>query len=70
VLIDLTRYGTPKIDQHKMPLPPAKGPRGPMSSMSDTGMKTPAAKDSTSASKRILTAPPPGKKAPSKKKPR
>jgi hypothetical protein len=26
VNIDLKRYGTPKIDQHKVPLPPAKGP--------------------------------------------
>jgi predicted MPP superfamily phosphohydrolase len=71
VQIDLARYGTPKIDQHKMPLPPAKGPRGTMSSMSDTGAKTNAAsKDSTSASERILTAPPPGKKVPIQKKPR
>jgi len=71
VQVDLTRYGTPKIDQHKMPLPPAKGPRGTMSSMSDVGPKRNAAsKDSTSASERILTAPPPGKKVPIQKKPR
>src|SRR5206468_3660698 len=30
VQVDLTRYGTPKIDQHKIPLPPAKGPAEPM----------------------------------------
>jgi hypothetical protein len=69
VQIDLTRYGTPKIDQHKMPLPPAKGPRGAMGSSEDKSMKTPAASsDSTSASKRILEGPAPGKAAPIKKR--
>jgi len=66
VQVDLARYGTPKIDQHKMPLPPAKGPRGAMGSAEDKGMPmpAPASKDSTSASKRILEGPPPGKKKP------
>ena len=72
VQIDLKRYGTPKIDQHKMPVPPAKGPRGAMSSAEDKKMNPPtASKDSTSASERILTNPPPGKAVPiRKKKPR
>jgi hypothetical protein len=72
VQIDLKRYGIPKIDQHKMPVPPAKGPRGTMASAEDKSMKTPAAgSDSTSASERILSKPPPGKAVPIKKgKPR
>ncbi|HYQ88026.1 MAG TPA: metallophosphoesterase [Candidatus Binatia bacterium] len=72
VQVDLARYGTPKIDQHKMPLPPAKGPRGAMGSAEDKGMPMPASasKDSISASKRILEGPPPGKTAPTQKKPR
>ena len=66
VQVDLARYGTPKIDQHKMPLPPAKGPRGAMGSAEDKGMPmpAPAGKDSISASKRILEGRPPGKKKP------
>jgi len=70
VQIDLTRYGTPKIDQHKMPLPPAKGPRGTMASAGGKGMTmTPVSSDS-SASERILMGPPPGKTIPiTKRKP-
>jgi predicted MPP superfamily phosphohydrolase len=66
VQIDLARYGRPRIDQHKMPLPPAKGPRAPISSMSDLpAVKANAAGgDSTAASERILNAHPPGKKTP------
>jgi len=71
VQIDLKRYGFPKIDQHKMPVPPAKGPRGTMASAEDKSMKAPpASSDSTSASERLLTKPPPGRAAPLKKKPK
>lgn len=71
VQIDLRRYGTPTIDQHKMPLPPAKGPRGTMASAQAKGMNmTAVSSDSISASERILLGPPPGKAAPiSKRKP-
>jgi len=69
VQIDLARYGTPRIDQHKMPLPPEKGPRGTKGSMSDVRPKGNAAgQDTLSASKRILDSPPPGKKTPLRKK--
>ena len=73
VQIDLARYGTPRIDQHKMPLPPEKGPRGAKGSMSDRAPNgTAAGQDTLSASKRILDAPPPGKKTPlrTKRRPR
>lgn len=64
VQIDLNRYGIPKIDQHKIPLPPAKGPSEPV----ENEMKKPAAAavkaDSTSAGERLMAKPPPGKKKP------
>jgi len=61
VQIDLKRYGTPKIDQHKMPVPPAKGPREVMGTPGMQPMGAMAAnKDSTAASQRLLAAPPPG----------
>ena len=60
VMIDLNRYGIPQIDQHKVPLPPAKGPSeimmGPQLKQAQPGH---AKVDSTSASNRILTQPPP-----------
>ena len=58
VQIDLKRYGIPKIDQHKIPLPPAKGPAEPTEA---TAKKSPAVVkvDSTSASTRILSKPAP-----------
>jgi hypothetical protein len=62
--IDLKRYGTPKIDQHKVPVA-ATGRVAP------SGMETKAAHgiaptvtDTTAASERIQTHPPPGKKKP------
>jgi hypothetical protein len=70
VQIDLTRYGIPKIDQHKMPLPPEKGPTESMKHEAaaqpgmPAGMHAGAKIDSTSASKRLLSKPPPGKKQP------
>jgi hypothetical protein len=30
VNVDLKRYGIPKIDQHKIPIPPTRGPKEPM----------------------------------------
>ena len=65
--IDLKRYGIPKIDQHKMPLPPAKGPTQPEKKMSATPPVA-AKTDTVSASERILSKPPPAKKGPVKSK--
>jgi len=62
------RFGTPKIDQHKIPLPLAKGPAEPSEATADTSNKSSSKIDTTSASKRLLAKPPPGKKTPSKKK--
>ena len=60
VQIDLSRYGIPKIDQHKVPLPPAKGPSETMKSASAKPMFSVVAKaDSTSASDRLLSKPSP-----------
>ena len=59
VAIDLNRYGIPEIDQHKVILPPAKGPteaQKPVASKPDTtGTKV----DSPSASERLLEKSPP-----------
>jgi hypothetical protein len=30
VSVDVKRYGVPKIDQHKIPIPPTRGPKEPM----------------------------------------
>jgi hypothetical protein len=67
VQIDLSRYGVPKIDQHKMPLPPAKtGPAEPAMHESSKGVsKAPPPKaDSVAASQRLLSKPAPTKKVP------
>jgi hypothetical protein len=69
VQIDLKRYGIPRIDQHKIPIPPAKGPKGAKEIEGGIAAgQTPsnAKIDSTTASKRLLTSPPPSK---TKKKP-
>jgi hypothetical protein len=71
--IDLKRYGVPKIDQHKIPIPPAKGPQEPphtsiapaagpaaMGGMAKAG---PGKADSTTASRRILSKPAPSGKS-------
>lgn len=63
VQIDLKRYGIPKIDQRKIPVPPQKGPSEPATN-EDMKPAVAAKEDSVSASKRILSKPPPGKKAP------
>jgi hypothetical protein len=58
VRIDLTRYGVPKIDEHKMPIP-KKGPA--TSGPHEEGVQTPnpAKTDTMATSKRILTKPSP-----------
>jgi len=73
VHIDLTRYGIPKIDQHKIPIPPSKGPKGlnevegaPAAAVQTAAAgKAPIAArvDSTTASKRLLALPPPSRAA-------
>jgi hypothetical protein len=63
VQIDLKRYGVPKIDQHKVPLPPAKGPAEVMKPLAGmAGNPVPARADTVSASKRLLSKPPPNAK--------
>jgi predicted MPP superfamily phosphohydrolase len=60
VKVDLGRYGIPKIDQHKVPLPPSKGPAEALEPTAS--MPTPpagAAVDTTSASERLLSKPAP-----------
>jgi predicted MPP superfamily phosphohydrolase len=59
VQIDLNRYGVPEIDQHKMPLPPAKGPTEAKKSDSSMADTTGAKVDSISAGKRLLSKAPP-----------
>jgi predicted MPP superfamily phosphohydrolase len=62
VAIDLKRYGVPKIDQHKIPIP-EEGPKQPPPPEETKGKKAITAKsDSISASKRLEASPPPGKK--------
>ena len=65
VQIDLKRYGIPKIDQHKIPIPPAKGPKGVKEpeGVSAAAGSSVAKVDSTTASKRLLEAPPPSQKS-------
>jgi hypothetical protein len=63
VQVDLKRYGNPKIDQHKVPLPPAKGPTTPMKAIAGAPAKPAGTNvDSLAASKRILSKPPPSGK--------
>jgi hypothetical protein len=70
VNVDLKRYGIPKIDQHKIPIPPAKGPQEPAMHESAKNQAVGTAKhDSTAAGKQLLTKPPPGKKHPPIRKP-
>lgn len=53
VKIDLSRYGVPRIDQHKIPIPPAKGPK---EHMKDTHTMASSA-DTTAASAPLLKKP-------------
>lgn len=61
VQIDLKRYGIPKIDQHKIPIPPQKGPKLPKEPEGMNKAVAVAKPDTAAASRRILTSPPPGK---------
>jgi len=73
VAIDLKRYGVPKIDQHKIPIPPSTGPSEPShtsvapksgpATMTGMAMGGPGRVDSTTASKRILSKPSPSGKS-------
>jgi hypothetical protein len=55
VRIDLARYGVPKIDEHKMPIPP-KVPAASGPHEENLKKPNPAASDSTANSKRLLDA--------------
>jgi hypothetical protein len=61
VKIDLKRYGTPKIDQHKVPIA-ATAPVHPSTSEVKREAGIQAKSDTTAASRRIESHPPPGKK--------
>jgi hypothetical protein len=66
VRIDLTRYGVPKIDEHKMPIIP----RGPATSgphEENVKKANPAKVDTVANSKRILEKPSPRQASPSHK---
>ena len=58
VHVDLTRYGVPRIDQHKIPIPPAKGLKE--SPKAEIAHK--ATSDTTKTSARLLSKPAPGKR--------
>jgi len=62
VQIDLKRYGVPKIDQHKIVVPPTHGPKEPMHAEKTPMIASPKT-DSTAASQRLLSQPRPGRGA-------
>jgi hypothetical protein len=57
VQIDLKRWGVPKIDQKKLPIPPSKGPKEPQANEAETAVK--AAGADTAKADRGLTQPKP-----------
>ena len=61
VTIDLKRYGVPKVDQQKIPIPQVLKTQPPPLEES-TVKKNPAKSDSTSATQRLKSKPPPGRK--------
>lgn len=63
VKIDLKRYGTPKIDQHKLVVAPT-GPSAPSTMEAKAKHGIVSKSDTTAASQRIETSKPPGKKSP------
>ncbi len=71
VAIDLKRYGTPQIDQHKIVIPPQKGPKGGGKEDKPAHSLLPFASrvDSTSASRRLLAQPPPTRRKPAANQP-
>jgi hypothetical protein len=73
VEINLQRYGIPRIDQFKMPIPlegPTQAPPEEETTDQETKKDIVSKSDSTTASERLLSKPPPAKPAPggSKKK--
>jgi 3',5'-cyclic AMP phosphodiesterase CpdA len=61
--IDLRRYGVPKIDQRKVPIPPTASVHvASMEAKEKAGIAVKS--DTTAASRRIETHPPPGRKHP------
>jgi hypothetical protein len=58
VRIDFTRYGVPKIDEHKVPILP-KAPSTPGAQEKEATAARPAKTDTIATSKRILTTPTP-----------
>ena len=68
--IDLKKYGTPHIDQHKVVIPSSGGPKAGAEKDPNKSGGIPLISshpDSTSAGKRLLSKPPPGRKTPAKK---
>ena len=64
VEIDLKRYGIPQIDQHKMIVPPTKGPtQQPEEPKAGATAATAAKTDTTQTGKQILNQPAPGNQA-------
>ncbi len=63
VKIDLLRFGIPQIDQHKIVLPPAKGPAEPTEATAKSKNTSPAKLDTTAASQRLLSKPAPSGKS-------
>ena len=61
VKVDLKRYGKPKIDQHKVVIPPTAR-AAPSSMEAKAAHGVPMKADTTAASRRIETQRPPGKK--------
>jgi len=66
VQIDLKRYGIPQIDQHKVPIPPQKGPSTPSKEGEKPGQTVAAKADTAASSQKILTTPPPSTSPPQK----
>jgi hypothetical protein len=71
VKVDLKRYGVPKVDQRKLPIPESHKTQPPPLEESTVMKKSTAKSDSTSAGQRFQSKPAPGasKPAPAKKKP-
>ncbi len=59
--IDLTRYGTPQVDQHKMPIPKSKGPVEKTKEDKSMVAHAPSASDTSATIQHLLTRPPPGR---------
>jgi hypothetical protein len=64
--VDLGRYGIPKVDQHKVPVPPAKGPKETLKPAAASNTSGNA--DSTKVSERLLSQPAPAATKPKPKR--